>query len=84
MTKQFILTAIAAFAFAVATTGLPVTNAGVLGPTQAHAWNPIKAVKKAAKKVGGAVKKGAKAVGGAGNVPKSGSIIIGPTRSPVK
>ena len=65
MSKQLMLAAVAGFAFAVGTAGLPVNQAGLFATHEAHAWNPIKAAKNAAKKVGGAVKKGAKAAGGA-------------------
>ncbi len=65
MSKQLVLAAVAGIAFAIGTVGLPTNHAGVFATHEAHAWNPVKSVKNAAKKVGGAVKKGAKAVGGA-------------------
>ncbi|MFY0609889.1 MAG: hypothetical protein JXQ99_00070 [Hyphomicrobiaceae bacterium] len=65
MNKQLVLAAVAGFAFAIGTVGVPTNHAGIFATHEAQAWNPVKSVKKAAKKVGGAVKKGAKAVGGA-------------------
>ncbi len=62
MNKQLVLAAVAGFAFAIGTVGVPTNHAGIFATHEAQAWNPVKSVKKAAKKVGGAVKKGAKAV----------------------